>query len=253
MDLRLAGRKALVTGGTRGIGAAVVDILADEGVSVGFCARTSDDIASRMAELERRGAKVFGATVDVADGDALSQWVADATDKLGGCDIIVANVSAMPPENREQDWIDSFNVDMLHTVRLVDAALPFLENSDCGSIIAISSVSGREVDAAWGAYATMKAAIVVYIQGLAYNLAAKGIRANSVAPGTTYFEGGFWAQAERESPEMYAEALQSNPIGRMARPEEIAYAVAMLASPRASFISGTNLVVDGAASRGIQL
>ena len=141
----------------------------------------------------------------------------------------------------------------MHTIRMVEAALPHLERSDAASVIAVSSVSGREIDFADGSYGVMKAALVHYVSGLAHDLAAKGIRANAVSPGNVYFDGGVWQNIEQNNPELYDLALGLNPTGRMGTAEEIAYAVVMLASPRASRISGTNLVVDGALTRGVQL
>lgn len=141
---------------------------------------------------------------------------------------------------------------MLHTVRLVEAALPHLERSEAGSIVAISSVSGREIDFAAGPYGTFKAALIHYIQGLAYQLAAKGIRANTISPGNVYFEGGFWQDVERNNPELFGQALALNPTGRMANPEEVARAVVFVASPAVPFMTGTNVVVDGALTRGVQ-
>src|SRR5205823_4494827 len=137
--------------------------------------------------------------------------------------------------------------------RVVEAALPYLERSDAASITTISSVSGREIDIVAGPYGVMKAAVVHYAQGLAYHLASKGIRANTVSPGNTYFEGGFWHNAEQSMPDLYGEVLAMNPTGRMGTAEEVAAAVVFLASPRASRISGTNLVVDGALTKGVQL
>ena len=137
-------------------------------------------------------------------------------------------------------------------VSLVDAAMPYLEKSPAAAIVTISSVSGREVDFASGPYGTFKAAIIHYTQGLAYQLAAKGIRANSVSPGNTYFEGGVWNAIEDSNPELYKAALALNPTGRMGTPQEMANAAVFLASRAASFITGTNLVVDGALTRGVQ-
>jgi 3-oxoacyl-[acyl-carrier protein] reductase len=191
--------------------------------------------------------------VDVGDGPALQAWVRGAAAAMGGIDIVVANVSALAIAGDEAAWQRGFEVDMMGTVRLVDAAMPSLERSKRAAIVTISSVSGREIDFASGPYGAFKAAIVHYTQGLAFHLAGKGIRANSVSPGNTYFSGGVWEQIENGDPKLFAEALRLNPTGRMGTPQEIANAVAFLASPAASFITGTNLVVDGALTRGVQL
>jgi 3-oxoacyl-[acyl-carrier protein] reductase len=252
MDLQLTGRTALVTGGTKGIGRAIVEGLATEGVKVAFCARTERDVAKVEEELRGAGHEVTGTAVDVADAVALTAWVAASAEHYGGIDVVVANVSALAIGPGPEHWKPSFEVDLMHTVRMVDAALPHLEASGVGSVIAVSSVSGREIDFAAGAYGVMKAALVHYTSGLAHQLAGK-VRANSVTPGNTYFEGGVWQSIERDDPEFFAAALGLNPTGRMARPEEIAYGVVMLASPRASFITGSHLVIDGALTRGVQL
>ena len=141
----------------------------------------------------------------------------------------------------------------MHTVRLSQAALPYLEASSNGSIVAISSVSGREADFAAGPYGTMKTAIVGYISGLAFQLAGRGVRANVVSPGNTYFEGGVWQQIEQGNPDLYTFAVGLNPTGRMGTPEDTAKAVVFLSSPVSSRTTGTHLVVDGALTRGIQL
>ena len=206
-----------------------------------------------MAELQARGVTAFGRAVDVADGPALAAWVNDAAATLGGIDIVVANVSALAIAADEAAWQRGFEVDMMGTVRLVTAAMPHLEKSDKAAIVTISSVSGREIDFASGPYGAFKAAIVHYTQGLAYHLAGKGIRANSVSPGNTYFPGGVWTQIEQGNPEFFKMALGMNPTGRMGTPQEMANAVAFLASPAASFITGTNLLVDGALTKGVQL
>lgn len=247
MDLQLGGKTAMVTGGTKGIGRAIVEALLAEGANVAFCARTDADVQAAAAEL---GAS--GTALDVADGAALAGWVAATKDRFDTIDVVVANVSALAIGPGEDNWKASYDIDLMHTVRLCEAALPHLTETK-GAIVAVSSVSGREIDFAKDAYGTMKAAVVHYISGLAFEHAAAGVRANSVSPGNTYFPGGVWAGIETGNPELFGTALGLNPTGRMARAEEVAYAVTMLASPRASFITGTNVVVDGALTRGVQL
>jgi NAD(P)-dependent dehydrogenase (short-subunit alcohol dehydrogenase family) len=252
MDLGLAGKKALVTGGSKGIGRSIADHLAAEGASVAICARNAEEVASTVAQLRDRGVAATGRAVDVADGPALAAWVADAAAELGGLDIVVPNVSALAISNDDAGWQAGFATDMMGTVHTVEAAMPFLLQSAAAAIVIISSVSGREIDFAAGPYGAFKAALIHYAQGLAFNLAPKGIRANTVSPGNTYFAGGVWEKIEHGMPDLFARALALNPTGRMGRPEEMAKAAVFLASPAASFITGTNLVVDGALTRGVQ-
>lgn len=252
MDLQLTGKRVLVTGGTRGIGRAIVETFLDEGATVGFCARDPKEVSSTEEELATRGT-VAGTVTDVGDGPALAAWVEKSAEAFGGLDIVVANVSALAIPDSEENWAASLNVDLMGTVRLVNTAMPHLERSDAPAIVAISSVSGREADFASGPYGTAKTAIIGYIQGLALQLAGKGIRANTVSPGNTFFEGGVWDDIRQNNTELYDMALGLNPTGRMGTPAEMAAAVVFLASPRSSFTSGTNLVVDGALTRGIQV
>lgn len=253
MDLKLTGKRAVVSGGSKGIGRAIVEALVDEGAVVSFCARTAADVEAAEKALSDRGGRVHGSVVDVGDAAQVSGWVESAAGAMGGLDIVVPNVSALNVNNDEEAWAATFNVDLMHTVRMVNAALPHLEASDAAAIVVISSVSGREIDFAAGSYGTMKAALIHYTQGIAYQLAPKGIRANIVSPGNVYFDGGIWNMIKDNIPDLYASALALNPTGRMAKPEEIAAAAVFLASPVSSFTMGTNLVVDGALTRGVQL
>lgn len=253
MDLGLRGLRAIVTGGSKGIGRRCADLLAEEGCHVGLCARTAAEVDATAAALRAKGVTAFGQAVDVADRAALEAWVAASAQALGGIDIVIANVSALAVEDNEEAWRTGFGTDLMHTVRTVNAAMPWLEASKAASITVISSVSGREIDFTGPAYGAFKAALVHYAQGLAYRLAGQGIRANTVSPGNTYFEGGIWPWIERNNPALFSQALALNPTGRMATAEEVARGVVFLASPASSFTTGTNLVIDGALTRGVQL
>lgn len=253
MDLGLKGLRVLVTGGSKGIGRHCAQIFAEEGAAVAICARDAAGVSAAVEAMKATGATIFGRAVDVSNAHALQSWVRDSAAVLGGIDIVVGNVSALAVADDEAAWQAGFDTDMMHSVRLVNAAMPWLEKSQAASITLISSVSGREVDFTGPAYGAFKAALVHYAQGLAMKLAAKGIRANTVSPGNTYFDGGIWQSIERNNPALFQQALELNPTGRMARPEEIARGVVFLASPASSFTTGTNLVIDGALTRGVQL
>jgi 3-oxoacyl-[acyl-carrier protein] reductase len=253
MDLKLKGLRAAVTGGTKGIGRAIAETLAAEGADVAICARNADEVKAAAALLTKKGVRSIGQSVDVADAKAVKAWAGAVAAAFGGIDIIIANVSALAISGDEEGWRRGFEVDLMHSVRLVNAAMPWLEKSSAGSIVTISSVSGREIDFAAGPYGAFKAALIHYTQGLAFQLAGKGIRANSVSPGNTYFEGGVWHNIEKNLPDLFSQALALNPTGRMATPEEIGRGIVFLASPASSFTTGTNLVIDGALTRGVQL
>jgi 3-oxoacyl-[acyl-carrier protein] reductase len=253
MDLGLKGLRAVVTGGSKGIGRAAADIFAQEGASVAICARSADDVKAAVKHLTAKGVQAYGADIDVANKAALQKFIADGAEALGGIDILVANVSALAAQDVEESWSQSFDVDLMHTVNAVTAALPYLEKSKHPSIVIVSSVSGREVDFTGPAYGAMKAALIHYAQRLAHQHAAKMIRVNAVSPGNTYFDGGIWQNIETNLPDLFKSALSLNPTGRMAKPEEIGRGIVFLASPASSFTTGTNLVIDGALTKGVQL
>jgi NAD(P)-dependent dehydrogenase (short-subunit alcohol dehydrogenase family) len=166
--------------------------------------------------------------------------------------MVVANASALAVSDEDASWEAGFQVDLMGTVNLCRAAIPHMENSTVKSLVALSSVSGREASFSSGPYGSFKSAIISYMAGLALSLADRGIRANTVSPGHTYFAGGTWEHHKAENPELFAHALGKNPTGRMGTAEEVAAGVVFLSSPRASRISGANLVIDGAMTRGIQ-
>lgn len=252
MDLGLRDKRVLITGGSKGIGRRCADLFAEEGAHVSICARNGAEVSATVTALHARGVSAHGEAVNVADKAALEAWIAASADALGGIDIVVANVSALDMGDTEEAWRHEFEIDLLHTVRLVDAAMPWLERSKTAAIVVVSSVSGREIDFTSPAYGATKAALIHYAHGLAYKLAPKMIRVNAVSPGNTYFDGGIWQWIERNKPELFKEALALNPTGRMATPEEVARGVVFLASPASSFTTGTNLIIDGALTKGVQ-
>ncbi len=241
-----------MTGGTRGIGRAIAELLADEGCDVAVCARGRPGIDEAVAALAGKGVRALGGTVDVADTGALRGWVAEAAEALDGLDIFIANVSALAQAMDEESWRRSLEIDVMGTVAGVEAAIPLLDQSSAGSIVVIGTTGAVEIAGAPRPYASVKAALTPYVKALARNLAAKGIRANMVSPGNVYFKGGVWNTLEENNPELFKIMLSRNPMGRMGTPAEVANAVVFLASTRASFITGTNLIIDGALTQRVQ-
>ena len=252
MDLGLKGKKAIVTGGTRGIGRAIAETLAAEGVDIAICARNQDQVDEAVAALSKKGVKATGGVADIADGEGLKKWIADTAKGMGGLDILVANASALANGNDEKSWRACFEIDVLGAVNAFEAALPFLteaaKKSGDASATFISSISAAENDNA-NAYGAQKAAQIHLAKGLARQYAGDHVRVNTVSPGTVYFKGGVWNMIEEHMPDMFKQAMSRNPTGRMATPQDIANAAVFLASPASSFTTGTNLVVDGAISR----
>jgi len=252
MDLGLKGKRAIVTGGTRGIGRRIVDLLVAEGCAVGFCARKQAEIDEAVSTLTAAGGTVIGGVADVTDDAGLRGWI-DATAKaLGGLDILVPNASSLVGGASIEEWQRGLDVDVIGTVRAVEAAMPYLEQSNAASIVGISSTAAVNVAGGVRAYCGLKAAIIAYMSSLSTVYGPKGVRANTVSPGAIFFEGGVWDVRKRQSPDAYAAAVARSPMGRLGTPEEVANAVVFLASPAASYISGTNIIVDGAATTRIQ-
>jgi NAD(P)-dependent dehydrogenase (short-subunit alcohol dehydrogenase family) len=250
MDLGLSGKKALVTGASRGIGLAIARAFAEQGADVAICARAPGALESARKDLEARGAKVFAKSVDVADGAALAAFVEEAGSALGGLDVFVANASAGAGTG-DAAWQAGFEIDLLSAARGVQAALPRLTASDAGSIVFISSTAALEYLGVPQPYNAMKAALIAHAHDLSQSLARSGVRVNVVSPGPIYFEGGNWQRIEQTMPGLYKLALAQCAIGRMGTPEEVARVVVFLASPAASLVTGANLVVDGGFTKGV--
>lgn len=245
MNTHLTGRRAVITGGSRGIGLAIANALVAEGVNISICGRGAETLEAARAELECYGTTVHVAVCDVADGAAIERYVADAAAALGGIDILVNNASGFGAGNSEEGWTTSINVDLLGTVRTTRAARPWLEQSDQASVIHIASIAGQAASARTAAYGAVKAAIIQYTQSQAADMASQRIRVNAIAPGSIDFPGGLWQQRKADNPALYEATLASIPFGRFGRPQEIANTAVFLASPLASWITGQTLAVDG--------
>ena len=254
MDLGLKGKKAIILGGTRGIGRAIAGTLAKEGAHVAVCARNADQVAAAVADLKALGVNATGASVDVTDGPALKAWIADAAKTLGGLDILVSNAGAMAQGNDVAAWESNFKLDVLAAVNAFEAAEPLLataaKTSGDAAFVIISSISAAMADRG-DSYGPIKAALIHMAKGLARQHAKAGIRVNVVSPGMVYFEGGVWHMVKTNMPEFFEQANARNPTGRCATPQEIANAAVFLASPASSYTTGANLIVDGAVSNRV--
>ena len=254
MDLGLKGRNGVILGGTRGIGRAIAGTLAGEGAGIAVCARNADQVAITVTELKAQGVKATGAPVDITDAAALKSWIAGAAKELGSIDMLFSNAGAMAQGGDPASWEQNFRLDVLGAVNAFEAARPFLEASGAkhgdASVMIISSVSAAIADNT-SSYGPIKAALIHMAKGLARQYAPKKIRVNVVSPGTVYFKGGVWHKRELEMPKVFQGALERNPLGRMATPQDVANAAVFLASPASSFTTGSNLIVDGAISNRV--
>ena len=252
MDLGLRGKKAIVTGATKGIGRAIVELFAQEGVDVGLCARTEDEVEGAVRDLKQRGVNVVGEAVNVRDGESYKAWLERTAQALGGCDIFVPNVSAGGGFDSEKNWSRNFEVDVMHTVRGCETLMPHLEKSGNGSVVIISSTNALETFGVPQAFNAMKAALITYSKQLAQHVGKKGIRINSVSPGPIYFEGGAWELIQGTMPKIFDYAMRQIPCGRMGTPDEVARIVAFVASPAGSLITGSNIVADNGFTKRVQ-
>lgn len=260
MDLGLRGRRALITGASKGIGKAIAFELAQEGVQLALCARGDDALQATAQELrEKMGARVLAQAADVKDADAVRAFVDTAAQELGGLDIVVNNAgSALPGTFEEVDeiqWRADLDVKLFAAQRIIRAALPYLKQSTQARIVNINSIVGKQSTPGYIANSTDRAACLAFNKVLADNLAPYGILVNSVNPGNIKSEA--WGTTldyfapDKELEAYYAQLGQITPLGRVGDAEEIAAVVAFLASKRASYITGASIDVDGGLVRYI--
>ncbi len=252
MDLQLKGKRAILAGASKGIGRAVAETLAAEGCTIELCARDQVGVDDAVQQLRGQGAAVTGESVDLGDASAYRNWVARASERLGGCDIFVCFGSAGGGAPSEERWQAAFELDLLATYRGIEAALPALEKSGHAAVIVISTTVAIEPAFGPQPYAALKAAVTNYAGALAHSLAPKGIRVNTVSPGPILIEGGAWDKIKSGRREFYDKTVAQVPLGRLGAAKEIADAVAFLASPLSAFTTGTNMVIDGGMTKRVQ-
>jgi 3-oxoacyl-[acyl-carrier protein] reductase len=251
MDLGLAGKAAVVTGASRGIGRAIALRLAEEGSAVAICARGEPALRESEAALRRHTVPVYAETCDVGSAPALETFLDTARAHLGRLDILVNNPSGFSFADDAAAWDSVVNVDLMAAVRASWKVIPWMRESGGGVILHISSIAGLEAMGFPPAYCAAKAALITHAKSLAVALAAEGIRVNAIAPGSIEFPDGIWDQVRRNNPDLYASVLKTIPSGRMGRPEEVADVVAFVASPRGQWITGECIVVDGGQRKGM--
>jgi 3-oxoacyl-[acyl-carrier protein] reductase len=254
MDLKLTGKVAIVTGGSRGLGLASARSLVAEGCHVAICARGEERLAKAADELcvAAAAARVLPIVADVATVDGVRKLIDTTVEQLGRLDILVNNVGLAKggslTDTSDDAWQEAFDQTLFPAIRTSRAALPFLIQRQ-GTIVIISSIFGREAGGRM-TYNAVKAAEISLTKSLAQQLARENVRVVSVAPGSILFPGGSWHARQQADPEGIAHFVRRElPFGRFGTPEEVGDVVAFLASPRASWISGTTVVVDGCQSR----
>ncbi len=255
MDLGLANRRVLVTGASRGIGLAIARGFLSEGCRVAIVSRGSDALFdSEKALIDEFGDNIVALGCDCSDQDALSALVKQVKQKWDGLDVVVANVgdgrSVPDPLPKDQQWQNTWRVNFDSALLTARAFLPMLTDSK-GSLLFISSITGLEAFGAPVDYSTAKAALIALSKNMARKL-AQDVRVNVIAPGNVYFSGSSWDEKLERNREQIEAVIESTvPMKRFGTPEEIANAAVFICSERASFITGSVLVVDGGQTVGV--
>jgi 3-oxoacyl-[acyl-carrier protein] reductase len=256
MNLDLAGKTAIVTGSSKGLGLAIAAALVQEGCNVTICARGEEGLAAAVAQLRALPGgeeHVLAVQADVATEKGVADIIMRTAETFGGLDILVNNVGAAKgagiADTSDAEWHEAFDQTLFPAIRASRMAVPQMRRRGGGAIVMIASIWGRESGGRM-TYNAVKAAEISLAKAMAQQLARDHIRVNSVAPGSIRFAGGSWDRRVQEDPEGMAEFVRRElPFGRFGRPEEVGAVVAFLVSPRASWISGASVPVDGCQSR----
>jgi 3-oxoacyl-[acyl-carrier protein] reductase len=255
MDLQLAGKVALVTGSSRGLGLASARALAAEGCRVCLSARTADVLDKAAADLraDTSDDRVLAVAADLSTEAGIGTAIDRTLETFGGLDILVNNMGlgrgAGLLDTSDAEWQEAFDQTLYPAIRASRLAVPHLRARGGGAILLVASIYGRESGGRM-TYNAVKAAEISLGKSLAQQLAPDNIRVNSVAPGSILFPGGSWWKRQQADPDGIAEFVRRElPFGRFGTAEEVGAVVAFLASPRASWISGASIVVDGCQSR----
>ena len=251
MDLKLKGRKVILTGGSRGTGRAALEIFAAEGADVGFFSRNQQQVDEAIASMARHGGKVVGKVGDLNDLESYPALLTSIADELGGCDIFIPSASASGSK-LAQDWDACFKMDIIGTVKGCEAMQPYLEKSDAASVIIMASIAATEMFVAPQAFNAIKGALLTYSGQLSQAWGPLGIRVNAVSPGPVWFEGGNWDDVKKGAPEFYTAFEQATALKRMGLVDDIANAMVFLSSPLSGWTTGTNLVIDGGYTKRVQ-
>jgi 3-oxoacyl-[acyl-carrier protein] reductase len=245
MKIDLNGKRAIVAGGSRGIGRAIALALAESGAAVSVCARGAETLEAARKDIAACGVAAHAAACDLADGASIERYMAAAIAALGGVDILVNNASGFGAGGDDATWENSFAIDLMATVRAVRAVRPAMEAQGSGAILNISSISAFHATVRNPSYGATKAAVIQYTLTEAAALARKGIRVNCIAPGSIEFPGGTWEKRKTDNPKLYDAVLRNIPFGRLGHPEEVAQVATFLVSPLASWVTGQAITVDG--------
>ncbi|MFN9008054.1 MAG: SDR family NAD(P)-dependent oxidoreductase [Hyphomonadaceae bacterium] len=251
MDLGLKGKRLLITGGSRGLGRAIVTHALAEGAIVATCARGQAGLDRLASDLGAGQDRLFCQALDVRDAAAFQAWVQTAAAQLGGVDGVVSNVSTRLSGHDETWWRESFETDFLQHARLAEATYPHLKSGHEPALLFISSIASvlSNLPPDELAYGVMKAGLINYTGQLAARWGNRGIRVNAVSPGPIFFEGGTWDTIKQGNPKLFEAAARLPALGRHGTPDEVAKTALFLLSPAASYITGTNLRIDGGAIR----